>query len=142
MWKETKSLALQKQRQGEEAKNLLRMMRNDKKDSQRKDSLSDSELMAYFWKKNSSKYPILAKIGTYVRILTFFKILFIFKLAKIPCSSSEIERSFSEITRDTQSPQQNRQKCKSVELRRQFIDADPFKRLAEAALTYENTLIE
>ncbi|CBY13199.1 unnamed protein product [Oikopleura dioica] len=83
--------------------------------------------MAFFWKKNSSKYPVLAKIGTF--------------LSKIPSSSSEIERSFAEITRDTQNPQQNRQKCKSVELRRQFMDAEPFKRLAEAALTYENSSI-
>lgn len=72
MWKETKSLALQKQRQGEEAKNLLRMMRNDKKDSQRKDSLSDSELMAYFWKKKLVEIPNFGENRNICKNFNFF----------------------------------------------------------------------
>ena len=141
MWKETKSLAHQKLRKEEDAKKLLHLMRKAEKGTERKDVMTDSELMAFFWKKNSSKYPVLAKIGTFVRVF-YNKLIFkMIKLSKIPSSSSEIERSFAEITRDTQNPPQNRQKCKSVELRRQFMDAEPFKRLAEAALTYENSSI-
>jgi len=68
MWKESKNLAAQKYRKEQEAKNFLRFMQKKENTKTMKisDELYDSELMGFFWRENTSKFPILSKVGLYV----------------------------------------------------------------------------
>ena len=68
MWKETKNLAAQKYRKEQEAKNLLLFMQKKEKTTPMSvsEDLNDSELMAFFWRENAKKYPILSKVALYV----------------------------------------------------------------------------
>ncbi|CAG5100402.1 Oidioi.mRNA.OKI2018_I69.XSR.g16984.t1.cds [Oikopleura dioica] len=66
-----------------------------------------------FWKSMSIRFPRLSKVAL--------------QIINVPGSSCDLEREFSETTRDTMDPCRNRMKNETILLLRQFKDAKIFK---------------